>query len=143
MKTPREILLGKHQSIEPRLDALREQFVAGVSAAPSKSAPPRAVGAVASEGFGWGELILMVRWHLAGLAAMWLLIGVLRVAGGAADTPSMAQRNVTLPRTVILALKENRRRILEFGNAPTVSVSPSQAAPRSHHSYRQIDWANS
>ena len=88
MKTPRTILLARHRGIDPRLDAVREQVVASLvpppapAASPSPAASPaewRVRRARAATGL-WLELQLLagsIRWHLAGLAALWIAAAVL------------------------------------------------------------------
>jgi hypothetical protein len=95
-----------------------------------------------NEGGGWREFILLVRWHLAGLAAMWVLITVLRFAGDAAETSRMTQGKQASPGVVIASLKDNRRQISEFGSAPAVSGPWWQPQPsRSRRSQVQIESA--
>jgi hypothetical protein len=82
MKTPREILLARHQSATPKLDAIRRECVdhASVSLAPI-------VGEGRGEGAAfrflqllWHELILPSRRIWTGLAAVWILLFVANVA---------------------------------------------------------------
>ena len=142
MKTPREILLGKHEGIEPKLDALRRQFVADVARPTAGSPIKREICSREPKIFRWQEAFIVVRWHLAGLTAMWLLIAVLRAAGGAAETHRMAEHKVAAPRTVILTLKENRRQIQELSGAPVASAPLRlQAVPQPRRSHLEIDWA--
>jgi len=142
MKTPREILRGKHEGIEPKLDALRREFVADVPR-PLAGIPVKHQSCTrAPKIFGWQEAFMMVRWHLAGLTAVWLLIAVLGRAGGAAETPRMAEHKVAAPRTVILTLRENRRQIRELSGAPVASAPQRlQAVPQPRRSHLEIDWA--
>jgi len=144
MKTPREVLLGTHQHIEPRLDALRERFISNLT--PLQSDNIRAGGAESAtpERLGWYGLILLFRWHLGALAAVWMLIAVLRIDGGAAETPRIARQKVASPRMVILTLKENRRQILELGGPPNPLAPPSLQAPLpSRRSHIDMNYAYS
>jgi hypothetical protein len=134
--------LNRHQNIESRLDALREQVVAGLSASPAESSSPPGVFPIENDGGGWREFILLVRWHLAGLAAMWVLITVFRFAGDAAEPSRMTQGKRASPGMIIASLKDNRRQLSEFGGAPVAS-GPwwLPQPPRSRRSQVQIDSA--
>ena len=144
MKTPREILLSKHQGVEPSLDVLREQFVAGIAKSPAESKRSRSDGLPALEGQGWREIILLFRWHLAGWATVWIVVALLQTAAGTVETSRVAQHKATSPSPVILTLKENRRQILEFGALPSALTPPGlPVVPQSRRSLRQMDWAYS
>ena len=156
MKTPRTILLARHRGIDPRLDAVREQVVASLvpppapAASPSPAASPaewRVRRARAATGL-WLELQLLagsIRWHLAGLAALWIAAAVLssldpaarseaRAGGGRAEASRLEQWGASL--------RENRRELAELlglaaqgvaaGGAPRTPAAParSPAAPR-------------
>ena len=82
MKTPREILLARHQGMQPKLDAIRRAARAEV-AAPRQSV--------------WQEFlqawILPYRPLWAGLAAVWVAVVALRLTTGSGPaTATMAQR---------------------------------------------------
>jgi hypothetical protein len=109
MKTPREVLLQRHQSIERRLDDVREHVIATVvegkgragqdSQRARRSSPLR-------------EFLLPWRWHLAGMTAVWIVVAVLNI-----DRPSSAsttQQAAAPPRQLLTELRENRRQILEL-----------------------------
>ena len=83
--------------------------------------------------FGWRELIPAVRWHLPGLAATWLLVALFRLADSSPATAPLVEAKASSPRAVILALKANRRQVLEFGGTslPTASaVLPARSPGR-------------
>ncbi len=144
MKTPREILLGKHENIRPRLDALREEFAAELTRSQTERAPQGQPAPADSTGFGWRELLLIGRWHLASLGAVWILIATLRLTGGVTEAPRIAQAKAPSKPTVILTLKENRRQLLEFSGATVPSVSPvPPAVSPSRRSCREPDRAYS
>ncbi len=81
MKTPREILLQKHQPAEPRLEALCER-VLGAELSGHKEAP---APILAAHGSGltalpltlWRELILPVRHVWGALAAVWVVLAAM------------------------------------------------------------------
>ncbi len=77
MKTPREILLARHQAAAPKLDALRCEVVAGLNHQDTKT--PSWGFHFVSWCLGglnklWRELIFPSRRTWAGLATAWLLI---------------------------------------------------------------------
>jgi hypothetical protein len=99
MKTPREILLSRHQAAEAKLDGVRESIVATLG----ERRPPvmQTAGAKGSEWLAilasfcrrcaaapWQELILPSRRLWTGLAAVWVVLLVInfsqRDTGGAA-----------------------------------------------------------
>jgi hypothetical protein len=75
MKTPREILLARHRTTEPKLDAVRQSVVTAVCRA-SKEAIQRQSPAAATAIWQtfWRELILPSRNIWAGLATAWVFI---------------------------------------------------------------------
>jgi hypothetical protein len=125
VKTPGEILFHKHQAVQPKLDAVRERFTAMLPSLTAETVRPPHSGSAQSSRRGWRDLIPAVRWHLAGLAATWLLIALFHVADTSPAIASPVQAKAASPRAVILALKANRRQVLEFGGAslPTASAA--------------------
>jgi hypothetical protein len=139
MKTPREILLNSHKEAQPRLDGLRQKFLRDL-ASPLQF-PQQQPGVVVSSVPGWREILVFVRWHLAGLAAIWLIVAVLKVSDTQVDDSPPAQAKAAPPRTFVLTLIENRRQILEF-SGDTVIVPPLflQGQPQ-RRSLLQTSWA--
>ncbi|HZR18155.1 MAG TPA: hypothetical protein VFE51_12755 [Verrucomicrobiae bacterium] len=133
MKTPRDALLEKHAPMQPKLDALRQDFIASVPDLlnqPSRS--PRA-GPIDSNRSAWRDFILGLHWHLVGLSAAWVMVGLLWVSAGTPESPPVTQAKLAPPQAVILALKANRRQVLEFGGATAAStpaVPPKQPSTR-------------
>jgi hypothetical protein len=126
-------LLEKHMPMRPKLDALRQRFVASLPTLlnePSRST--RAVS-VLSSGSAWRDFILGLRWHLVGLSGAWALVALLWVSAGTHESATVTQAKLESPQPVILALKANRRQVLEFGDATgasTPSVAPSRPSTR-------------
>ena len=130
MKTPRDALVEKHARIQSKLDAQRRDFIASL---PSLANPPSKIpdaGSVGANGLGWREFISGLRWHLVGLSGAWAVVAVLWVSAGTPDSAPAIQANSTPSQPVILALKANRRQVLEFGDA-TAPSRPSIIQPRS------------
>ena len=66
-----------------------------------------------------------MRWHLAGMAAVWLLVTVLNIDISPRPTANLAQEKLPTPRQLWAALRENRRQLLELMEVPI----PAEAAP--------------
>ena len=144
MKTPREVLISKHQSAQPKLDLLRQQLVSRLPGAESEQAHPHSAFHQGRERSAWLQLLQTLRWHLAGLSAVWVLIALLRFNGTEVESTPIAQVSNEPPRTAIALLKENRRQIVELGDSPSSSVPPAApASPKSRRSAIQVDWAYS
>ena len=126
MKTPRELLFERHRAAEPKLDTLRQKTVSRLAKAPavnSQTGPsaPRS---------SWRDLLLSLRWHLAGLSAAWLLVLVLNIDHSQASSSVLAKQNIPSPQQLLTALRENRRQVLELTGARVVA-GVLEARPRS------------
>jgi len=82
MKTPREILLARHRTAVPRLDAIREAVVGGLNPQAARS-QTLAIGfwslCLCFPNTLWRELILPSRRFWTGLAAVWCLLFIINV----------------------------------------------------------------
>ena len=126
MKTPREILLRQYQVAEPKLDAIREQVVAGLA----PDAPVRATRmSPAALQAGWRQFLCSLRWHLAGLSAAWLLVMALNIDHTTAPTARVAQQDARSPWQLLAALRENQRQLRELIGAPAAEPAPEPRQP--------------
>jgi len=133
MKTPREILLEKHAPMEAKLDASRQRFLGTLPSLFSQPSRSTRAVSVHSNQWTWRDLVLGLRWHLVGLSGAWVLVALLWVSAGTPQAARPIQAKAASPRTIILALKANRRQVLEFGEATAASapsVAPSRPATR-------------
>jgi hypothetical protein len=139
MKTPRELLTQRHQSVEPKLDALRREVVAEHVIAPQFQSGPEAAPGFHPRRFVkklWQELVLPCRWAWSGMAAVWIAILALNLASSG-SAPQLAAAK-TSPRNpqIMAALKEQtqmRLQLLDQGAPPVVrSVAPSPHSERGH-----------
>jgi len=124
MKTPREILLQHHQTVTPKLDAIRQSAVANLKECPvarEQSLP------VALAFKLWRELVLPCRRTWAGLAAVWLAILVFNLTH-AERIQIVTAKSTTPPEEMRLALQEQRR-VLEEIIGPT-PLAPAAEPPR-------------
>ena len=75
MKTPREILLARHQAAEPKLDALRREVLQNLT--PDEQSRGERFDSFLTS---CRELFRLPRWAWSGLAAAWLVIVGLNIA---------------------------------------------------------------
>ncbi|MBN2506838.1 MAG: hypothetical protein JXQ71_09110 [Verrucomicrobia bacterium] len=135
-KTPRDLLLSRHQHVVPRLDALRRRVVAEHVGGPALV--PAQVAATTGGGFLtqlWTELFWSCRRAWIGLAVVWGVLLGMHLAGP--DTPrrSEAKPPPLSPATLRLTLAEQHRLRAEL---PGLNVSqalephaPTVPGPRS------------
>ncbi len=102
MKTPREILLAYHQAASPTLDAIRAGVVANIA--------PRTGS--------WRELVLSLRWHLAGLSAAWMVVLLLNTDHSRDVATITARDKIPSSRQIWAAVRESRRLLLQYTDAP-------------------------
>jgi hypothetical protein len=77
MKTPRDILFARHQSSEPKLDAIRRSVVARGYADSGRDQAGESVGFLTRL---WLELVWPCRRIWTGLAAVWVLLFIVNVS---------------------------------------------------------------
>ncbi|MGA2220992.1 MAG: hypothetical protein ABSH21_04285 [Verrucomicrobiia bacterium] len=150
MKTPREILLKRHQSVEPKLDRMWAETLAPAVAAVCnrrESGVKRGVGAHRAPLQGllftvgwklWRELIWPSRRIWAGLAVAWLLIIGLNMAS---SEPALQAASKTGPRSgeELRAFIEQRRLLAQLTDAlpePANTRKPNLPGPRSDRGTR-------
>ncbi len=123
MKTPREILFDRHRHAGPALDRLRQDTVAQIEAQNRTRAADQPRFAPS-----WAALFRSLRWHLAGLSAAWLIIGLLSLASPHEAGRTVARRGAVSPRQLLTALRENRQQLLELIQPPAVESAPRPPA---------------
>jgi hypothetical protein len=135
MKTPREILLNRHRSAEPKLDAVREAALAnsfpGTEQNAIQPAEIRAPFAIRVAQVLWRELFLPCRGIWAGLAAVWMLILVLNMPAG--EKHGRLARVTSPPDKQVLAvLREQREMLAQFVEPmiPSPAIRPKTPGPR-------------
>ena len=111
MKTPREILLQRHQAIELKLDTIRaEALKTGLR--PGKHPVSEAATIVELlRDFFWGY-----RMHFAAMAAIWFVIVLLNLNVGHSTSLAAAipSEKIPPPQIIMASLRENRRELLEM-----------------------------
>ena len=126
MKTPREILLARHQAVQPKLDALRREVLAEM-AAPQTTSPRKSVFTLLAE---WLHL---PRPALAGFALVWGVIVLLNLLA-----PEVAPARVAAPSTMARLpevsredLRAQKRLFSELvGTAKDTDAEPPRFVPR-------------
>jgi len=117
MKTPRDILLERHQAAESKLDKIR----ASVVGEGRRAAVPEVTVAdtVPLSESPWREFLFSLRWHFAALSAVWLVIAFLSL--GAGHSPSLAAavsaQKIPSAQIIMASLRENRRQLWELTRA--------------------------
>ena len=130
MKTLREMLLEKHQAAEPKLDAIREQVTAelatGTTDAPARGKEMERSWRPDASTFqvGWRRVLWSLRWHLAGLSAVWLAALFLNLDRTPDPMRSVTRRDGPSPRQLLAALRENQRQLRELIAAPASEPVP-------------------
>jgi hypothetical protein len=123
MKTPREILLARHQSATPKLDTIRHETVGRLSLAP-----------IGREGRGegaafrflqllWHELFLPSRRIWTGLAAVWILIFAANFS--LSDRSSMTMAKTTAPE-IIPSLQQQEQMLTELTGSDESAIAEPQ-----------------
>lgn len=132
MKTPREILFQRHHSAEPKLDEIRKTAV--VTICDRRVHSPVAIDRC----YNWHDFIFSLRWHLAGMGAVWLVIILLNLnVGHSTSLASLVPGGKIPPPQIILAsLRENRRELLKMVQPLETGETRSKIFPSGPRSER-------
>jgi hypothetical protein len=128
MKTPREILLQRHEAATPKLDAVREAALAEITA---KTAAKLLLARESFVIILWRELFWSCRRVWAGLAAIW--ITMLVVSSATSDSSRSAVASAPRSRDWKMALQAQRqltRQLLEQDSAPATAAVPGRRSER-------------
>jgi hypothetical protein len=115
MKTPREILLQRYRAAEPKLDAARRHALASLER-PGIAQSCR-------------DFVFSIRWHLAGMSAVWMAALLLSINSKPDSIVVLAQDKMPSTRALMMALLENRREIIELTESRSAS-EPVALPPR-------------
>jgi len=134
MKTPREVLFERHQSAQPKLDAVRQEALMAVGESSAEVRPRESVSEPCApkwtaalhpaERPGLRELLLSFQWHLVGMSAIWLLVVLLNLDHSPTLAPNIVKENIPSPQRLLTSLRENRRQLLELIEPPVVEPAP-------------------
>jgi hypothetical protein len=134
MKTPREILLKHHQAAEPRLDPIRREAIRVAADVNRRSLPVReltfAAAVIRPLTLLWRELVLPARVAWVGIAAAWVVIGVLNLTPG--EKVRTATRATAVTRQELRAAWERHRELMhELALLPTTEpAEPPKPNPQ-------------
>lgn len=120
MKTPREILLNRHQTTEPRLDQIRRDVVADLrSREAARRETPLLVAVILKL---WRELIVPARMTWTGIAAVWVLIGVIHLTQHDRTT-TVARATSPTPQEMRAAWEQRQELMLELALLPKTEAA--------------------
>ncbi|MGC3959293.1 MAG: hypothetical protein QM813_15530 [Verrucomicrobiota bacterium] len=120
MKTPREVLIHRHDAADAKLDALRHEVVAQLSPTSIARHKPLPLHCVLTI---WRELILPAHRIWTGLAATWvlLLIANTQISG----TPhATASAPTSAPMELWQKYQEEKRLLAELSGTVEIQVIP-------------------
>ncbi|HUD48165.1 MAG TPA: hypothetical protein VMR33_15135 [Candidatus Baltobacteraceae bacterium] len=122
MKTPRELLLGRHQSARPHLDQIRQDIIDKIGAR-------RPFFALRL----WQELILPARRAWICLGAAWVVVLTLNLMTGRDASVSVHEPGPMNPDSIIALQRQERlmAQLLEEDNAPASPANAPEQRPRS------------
>jgi hypothetical protein len=121
MKTPREILLGRHRDASPKLDVIRRNALATQQSEPAS--PP----------FSLRNFLWSIRWHLAGMSAVWLVIAAFSLDSGQSSqmVATIPTAKIPPPEVILASLRENHRRLSQMIDGPTTDADKQKGvAPK-------------
>ncbi|MGA2751219.1 MAG: hypothetical protein ABSG59_20820 [Verrucomicrobiota bacterium] len=130
MKTPREVLLGRHRSAEPELDRIREHIV------------DRIRGSDGADGFArklWREMFWPVRHAWLGLGAAWMVVLALNLATEGDGAPGVNSPGPMAPDSVIALQRQEwlMAQSAEDDGAAPPPAKPIERRPRSEAAAEQ------
>ena len=129
MKTPREILLKRHEHTDAKLDSVRDSVVADLSRRVIEGTTPLPVRALLKM---WDEIIWPARRTWAGLAVVWVIILVANA--NLASGTSVAATKSDLPAGEIWRRYQEQNQLLVELNGKSPSAtdeSHTSPGPRS------------
>jgi hypothetical protein len=121
MKTPRELLLARHQSIAPKLDQIRREVVGQIG------------GGAPSHSFAqtlWRELFWPVRHLWLGLGAAWVVVLAFNLVTGG-ETGAKVSAPGPMAADSIMALERRQWLMAEDDMTPLPPARPVELRPRS------------
>jgi hypothetical protein len=134
MKTPRDILLARHQTAMPKLDAIRREVVANLNHQDTK-APSRTIDLVSWCLGGliqlWRQLFWPCRRIWSGLATMWIFLAAVNLAQR--DNVSSVTGKPVRSAEVIMSAQNQQRwlnELLADRSAPAETDRPRNLAPK-------------
>ncbi|HZI32429.1 MAG TPA: hypothetical protein VFF11_08805 [Candidatus Binatia bacterium] len=134
MKTPREILLARHQAAAPKLDTIRRSIVEELRNQETKKRSFRETLVASLLGCPnkiWLELVLPCRRIWLGLAAMWALLFIANFAQRDSSNNAVAQ--APPPAGMMMAYRDQEKMVDELlaeRPKPAVDTRSRNTAPK-------------
>ena len=135
MKTPREILLSRHQSAEPKLDAMRAKALKGLN---HKETKDRGCDLVSwflrCPETVWRELIFPARRIWTGFAVAWVTIVMVNIAASDHSSPAVQAKGKAASENAFAAWREQQKILAELNGVsePMDADRPKPFAPKPH-----------
>jgi hypothetical protein len=128
MKTPRDILLQRHQAAEDKLDQLRRNVVAQIQSAPTTRREPLPLRALLTL---WRELFWPSRFAWGGIAAAWFLMLVVNQTIHDGGTNAHVEAAPPSPE-MLQAAQAQRRMLAELADPGFERKIGRSERPRPH-----------
>ena len=134
MKTPREILLQRHQTADTQLDEVRREALAQLQPQTKAHGEPLPIRVLLKI---WFELIWPARRIWAGLATAWVLL-LITNANLSGDQPGTATAKNSTPADLRQKYQEEKQLLAELSGAlePRIVAPPMPFTPRPHSEVR-------
>lgn len=123
MKSPREVILERHEAATPELDALRSRVLADLGVpVPTAGSRNRSRVSRTRDWFSW-----MLPWprQLAAMGCLWLLVSFLNRQAAPSLPVTSSDRSPGSAHRIVSSIRENRRQLSELIAPP----SPPTAVP--------------
>ena len=130
MKTPIEILFGRHRGATPKLDTVRQAVIAGLAHAHDATEILSQSDRSRSGPASFRDFVLSMRWHLAGIGAVWILVVLLNRDHSPTPVRDVARASNPPSEELFTAWRENRRQVLELMELPVVEPTPPPNTPQ-------------
>jgi hypothetical protein len=134
MKTPREILLARHQAAAPKLDAIRRAVVLELNSEDAKTqsfltrfAPLR----LCCSNILWQELVWPCRRVWTGLAAVWVLLAIVNFSQR--DSSQVHLAKSSSPAAMTMTFRDQQKMLNELfadRSLPAEAVRPRIFSPK-------------
>jgi len=125
MKTPRDILLERHQAMEPRLDAIRRDVLAGLGKAVRREPSPNLIVRL------WVEVFWSCRRIWGGLAVVWMGLCLFNLAQR--DPAELRLARSPAPVPTMATLQEQERMLNELladRSVASEAIRPREFVPK-------------
>lgn len=137
MKTPREILLNQHRIAETQLNQIRREVVANLH---HEKAAHRETSLLFGAALKlWRELVMPARMAWAGIAALWVVIGVLNYSES--DQTTVVAK-VSTAQELRAASEQRRELMLELALLPTSEPAMPPKQNPQPRSQRNCEFLN-